>query len=81
MEAKLAPEPRMEARTEPKKQVENQNGSENGRIWRSGRQTGNNTETEAEDEAYLVPEVGITTLNPFQNPEPFKRLLNQAQNS
>ena len=39
-----------------------QNGSENGRPWRSGRQTGNKTETETEDETYLVPEVGITRI-------------------
>ena len=60
MEAKSTPEHRIEARTEPKKQVEKQNGSENGRPLRSRRQTGNKTETETEDETYLVPEVGIT---------------------
>ena len=40
-EVKSTPEPRMEARTEPKKQVHKRNGSENGRPWKSGRQNGN----------------------------------------
>ena len=50
----------MEARTEPKKQVEN--NTANGRPWRSGRQTGNKAEIETEDEAYLVPQERITTI-------------------